>query len=113
MIEPITQRVKPQNGQNSNENVRISHRTFLIPFSISSVFFSYSSIASHRYLYQRQADITLRITLPEQSSLVTRRLCTSGYHWYRHRDYLANTPKVAWTISVHHLRCFKKAWDNA
>lgn len=61
-------------------------------------------------LHQRQADIALRITLPEQNDLVARRLCDIDYRWYGHQDYLADTPKDAWQYLGLHLGGTQVKW---
>ncbi|OOR99183.1 LysR family transcriptional regulator [Haemophilus paracuniculus] len=47
-------------------------------------------------LYQRQADIAIRLSVPSQNELVARRLCNIDYYWYAHRDYLAHTAESDW-----------------
>ncbi|AAU38615.1 LysR protein [[Mannheimia] succiniciproducens MBEL55E] len=47
-------------------------------------------------LHQRQADIALRLVVPQQNDLVVRRLRDMQYGWFAHADYVKNTPESQW-----------------
>ncbi|MDG2918455.1 LysR family transcriptional regulator [Bisgaard Taxon 10/6] len=61
-------------------------------------------------LHDRQADIALRIVLPEQHDLVAKRLFDVHYRWYAHTDYLAQASENTWQFLGLNLNGTQLQW---